>query len=614
MRNIIVGTAGHIDHGKTSLIKALNGFDGDTLKEEKQRGITIDLSFSNLENEDTNISFIDVPGHEKLIKNMIAGAFGFDATLLVVDAKEGVMAQTIEHLEVLNILNTKNILVAITKCDIATKDEILQTKKEVLETIKRYKNLFLLDILEVSIYNLDSINKLKTTLFELKENKKPANKLFRYYIDRSFSLKGIGSVVTGTILDGILKKGDSLVVAQLNSSVKVKNLQVHNKDVDIAYPSSRVAINLQTSKPLKRGYLLTKKGYLRGFNSIDVWIESILDNKIKHNTNITFHIGTAQLNAKVLLLDELQTSKGFAKIKFEEKVFAIFDEPFIISVAGRIVGGGRVLNPINEPLKKRNLKPILEALKDKEYKKAFEILVHNHKKGFGLISSNQRFNLNHKEAISIAKEIDNIFLDEENLVLYPLSILKELKHLIKNIYLKNPYALLSSKSLALKLVWASENLIKAVLKELEEEHFLLFENGVYKLKDIKIDNIDKFIENKIFDILKKDNITPTAPYNIYDILDIDRALGDKALKRLSSAKRVIRLEHNIFVETNNLLNMIDSLREIIKKEGFIDISIFKKYYPISRKYQIAYLEYLDKFSDIKKENNKRFLHSQRGRD
>ena len=608
MNNLIVGTAGHIDHGKTSLIKALNGFDGDSLEEEKQRGMTIDLSFSNLQKANTNISFIDVPGHEKLIKNMIAGAFGFDATLLVVDAKEGIMPQTIEHLEILNLLDIKNIVVVVTKCDIATQEEILNTKNSILKTIKSYKNLRVFDILEFSIYNLDSIKALKETLFSLPKMEKKENGVFRYYIDRSFTLKGIGSVVTGTILDGAIKKGDSLVVANIDQKVKVKNLQVHNKDVDIAYPSYRVAINLQTSKPLKRGYLLTKKGYFRGFDSIDVWIESILDNKIKHNSNITFFIGSAQISGKVLLLEGSDSTKsGFAKIKFNQKVYSIFNEPFIISYDGKIIGGGRVLNPINEPLKKKTLLELLKALKEKNYIEAFKILTKNHKRGFGLISSIQRFNLSHKEAINVAKSIDNIYLDKENLVIYPASILKELKGLIKNIYLKNQYALLSPKSLSLKLVWASENLIKEVLEELKEEDFLSFKNGVYRLKDIKIDNINKLVEDRIFNILKKDGITPTAPYNIYDTLDIDRKLGDSALKSLTSSKKVVRLTHNIFIETTNLVNLIDSLKDIIKKEGFIDIATFKKYYPISRKYQIAYLEYLDRFNDIKKENNKRFL-------
>jgi len=186
MRNIIIGTAGHIDHGKTSLIEAMTGYNGDELKEEKERGITIDLSFTNMKKGDINVSFIDVPGHERLLKNMISGAFGFDATLLVIDINEGVMPQTIEHLEVLNILKVKNIIVALSKCDLANKDRIEKRKKEIKELIKKY-NLNLLKIFETSIYNDKSIEKLKNYLFTLPPRKINNVKFFRCYIKRNWN-------------------------------------------------------------------------------------------------------------------------------------------------------------------------------------------------------------------------------------------------------------------------------------------------------------------------------------------------------------------------------------------------------------------------------------------
>ena len=199
MSNIIIGTAGHIDHGKTALIKALNGFEGDSTNEEKQRGITIDLSFSNLSQGQRNIAFIDVPGHEKLVKNMIAGAFGFDYVMIVVSAAEGIKPQTVEHLEIINLLGLKEIIVVITKKDLVSTEELKLKKEQLLLFLDTF-DFEIKFIHEVSIYEKESIEKLKNSLFSINNSIKQEENFFRYYVDRVFSPKGIGTVVTGTIL------------------------------------------------------------------------------------------------------------------------------------------------------------------------------------------------------------------------------------------------------------------------------------------------------------------------------------------------------------------------------------------------------------------------------
>ncbi len=230
MKHVIVGTAGHVDHGKTALIEALTGFVGDTLDEEKKRGITISLSFSNLVNTNTNIAFIDVPGHEKLLKNMISGAFGFDAAMVVVDANEGVMPQTNEHLEILNLLHVKNIIIVLTKSDLVGKESIEQKKENIKEYFTKFSRLKLKSIIATSIYDKKSIQTLKNELFSIPIIEKYSNGLFRYYIDRSFSLAGVGRVVTGTVLDGTIKVGEKVFLPELNKEIVVKNLQIHEKD------------------------------------------------------------------------------------------------------------------------------------------------------------------------------------------------------------------------------------------------------------------------------------------------------------------------------------------------------------------------------------------------
>ncbi|MBN1839238.1 MAG: selenocysteine-specific translation elongation factor [Campylobacterales bacterium] len=610
MQYSIVGTAGHVDHGKTALITALTGFEGDSLEEEKRRGITINLSFSSMQNEEKNVAFIDVPGHEKLLKNMIAGAFGFDASLVVVDANEGLMPQSKEHLEILNLLHVKNIIVALTKKDLASEAIIEERKFEIIEHFKTLKNLHLVEIIPVSIYEPSSIERLKNALFALPVTPKKSNGLFRYYVDRSFSIAGAGTVVTGTVLDGTIKVGEKIYAPELEKEFLIRNLQVHDHDVESAYASQRTAINLQSAQKtsFEKGALLCKKGYIRGFDVADVWLESIGGHSLKHNSKVIMYVGTKQVEARILFYEtEESTTSGYAKLQFNHTLFLVYDEPFIICASGRTIGGGRILNPINDPMKKKLKLELLKALNEKAYKSAFSILVHMHKHGFGLISSNQRFGLNHDEALTIAREMENVFVDEKGLVLYPIQMQNELESIIRGIYAKNSYALLSATSLSLKLKWASALFIEHVLKKLSAEGMLDFVNGVYKNANIDIDNLETLIEDRIYGILQQGEFTPDAPYNIYDDLDIDRKMGDDALKSLTRAKKVVRLEHNLFITTPALSAMMAHLREIMRKENGIEIKNFKEHFDMSRKYLVAYLDYLDNFDDIKKEGNRRIF-------
>ncbi|MDD4507262.1 MAG: selenocysteine-specific translation elongation factor, partial [Sulfurospirillaceae bacterium] len=596
MNYAIIGTAGHVDHGKTALIEALTGFVGDTLEEEKRRGITINLSFSSMQNETTNVAFIDVPGHEKLLKNMIAGAFGFDGSLVVVDANEGIMPQTKEHLEILNLLHVSNIIVALTKKDLATPEVIEQRKYEITEHFKSLSNLKLVHIIPVSIYDTASIETLKNALFALPIVEKKSNGLFRYYVDRSFSIAGAGTVVTGTVLDGSIKVGEKIFAPESEKEFIVRNLQVHDQDVPFALSSQRTAINLQSaSKTLfEKGVLLCKKGFIRGFDCADVWVESIGGHALKHNAKVNLFVGTKQIEARILFYEsESELKQGFAKLQFNQKLFLVHGEPFILCASGRTIGGGHVLNPINDPMKKKVKLELLKALHVKDFKTAFTILVEMHKRGFGIISSNQRFGLNHDEALSIAKEIEGIFVDEKGLVLYPLSTQNELFSIIQAIYQKNSYALLSANSLSLKLKWASTSFIENVLQSLCEKEILAFQNGVYKNANIDISNIENMVEERIYDILLKSEFTPDAPYNIYDDLDIDRKMGDDALKSLTRARKVVRLEHNIFVSATALSEIMAKMRELMRNENGIDIKSFKEHFDFSRKYLVAYLDYLD---------------------
>jgi selenocysteine-specific elongation factor len=611
MKQLVIGTAGHVDHGKTALIKALTGYEGDQTEEEKRRGITIDLSFSNLKEGATNIAFIDVPGHEKLVKTMISGAFGFDAALVAIDAREGIKPQTKEHLEILNLLHVKHCIIALTKTDLVDATGLANQTLLVQEHLKHYPHLHVKALMPVSIHEPDSIATLKQTLLALPNVERPDRGVFRYYVDRSFSLKGIGTVVTGTVLEGQLEVGKKVWVCELAKEAAVRNIQVHGEDVNVAKVGERAAVNLGnlSHHAIKKGTLLTQKGYVRGFDVADVWFECLDDQTLPHNAKLMFHAGAKQVEATVLHYEgEEARASGFSKVRFSEPLFLTFDEPFILSRSGHTIAGGRILNAINDPIKKKVKLPLLYALQGKDFIQAFSLLSKIHKRGFGLISAYQRFGLSHGDALAITNQMQaEIFVDEKGLVVYPLSALDELERTIEHIYEKNRYALLSATSVSLKLVWASAGIAQKALDRLEARGVVEPKGGVYVKSGVNIEDVDSHVEGKIFAILKEAHESPEAPYNIYDQLDIDRKTGDDALKRLTSARKVVRLAHNLFVTTEALTSMMTRLREIMKTEGYVDVKNTKDHFGLTRKYLIAYLDYLDQFDDIVKEGMARKL-------
>lgn len=606
MSNIIIGTAGHIDHGKTALIRALNGFEGDTTNEEKQRGITIDLSFSNLSKGQQNIAFIDVPGHEKLVKNMIAGAFGFDYVMLVVSASEGIKPQTIEHIEIINLLGLKEIIVVITKKDLVTLNELELQKESILEFLKEF-DFDVKFISCVSIYDENSIEKLKTQLFSIKNSIKQEENFFRFYIDRIFSPKGFGTVVTGTVLGKKCELDEKVFICQTQKETKIKNIQVHNQNVLEANISNRAALNLQNidANSLNKGDLITKKGYIRGFDGIDISFKCLKNKKLNHNQTYTLFIGAKKIDVKVLLFDCISSlENGFATLKANEQLFTVFEEKVILRSGNETICGGKVLNPIIDPMRKSQKRNLLEFLEKRDFVNAYKQLLEVHKKGLGIISSTQRFALSHEKAIEFAQNMEDVFVDTKNLIIYSLSTKEDIKKFIKDIYTKNSYALLSNASINLRLKWASQAFIQTALDELENEKFLIKDGLLYKNANIKED-FAKDLENIVLNRVKIEDVTPTAPYNIYDELDLDRKLGDDIFKTLTSKKQLIRLQHNIFIHFESLNKIIKAMREIIKEDGYIEIHNFKQRFDLSRKYLVCYLDYLDNFSDIKKLDTKR---------
>lgn len=375
-KHIIIGTAGHVDHGKTQLVKRLTGIDTDRLKEEKERGISIELGFAPLVlPSGQQAGIVDVPGHERFIKQMLAGATGIDLVLLVVAADEGIMPQTREHLDIIKLLEIQKGLIVITKKDLADEEWLLLVEEEIREAVK---DTFLekAEIIAVSSHTGEGIEELRLLIDELAEEvvEKEVTGKVRLPIDRVFSITGFGTVVTGTLFSGKIKVGESVEILPEGIISRVRGLQVHGGKVDEAKAGQRVAVNLTglETREIGRGSVLLQPGYLTTSFRLDVQLEllSQAERNIKNWTRIRFHLGTREALGRVVLLEgeELAAgSRAYAQIVMEEPVVAAKRDRFVIRSYSPMVtiGGGKVIDP-NPPKQKRFRPEVLRDLAIKE--------------------------------------------------------------------------------------------------------------------------------------------------------------------------------------------------------------------------------------------------------
>ena len=374
MKNVIVGTAGHVDHGKTCLIKALTGTDTDRLKEEKKRGITIELGFTNMPvDADMKVGIIDVPGHEKFVKNMLAGIGGIDLVLLVVGLDEGVMPQTVEHFEVLKMLNIQKGIVVLTKADLVDADWAELVKADVEDLIE---GTFMegAKTIEVSSYTGQNIEELKKLIVEeVSDTKQRTNepKLFRLPIDRVFIMEGFGTVITGTLLEGSVSVGDEVILFPTGERVKIRGIQVQSETVETAYAGQRTAINISNMKKedIDRGFVLAAEGCMELSKFVDVRIKLFPSTKrtLKNGDRVHINYGAAQVLTKVVLLDKDYISAGesaLAQLRFDEPVAVKKGDNFIIRFYSPVetFGGGEVLEAVAHKHKKDNPQVIEDLL------------------------------------------------------------------------------------------------------------------------------------------------------------------------------------------------------------------------------------------------------------
>jgi len=612
-KSVIFGTAGHIDHGKSSLVLALTGKDPDRLKEEKSKGITIELGFAGMDTEEANISFVDVPGHEGLIKTMIAGSVGFDSVLFCVDGREGIRPQTIEHYNIIRTIGVRFCVVAITKTDICTKEQLELVTKEVQELFNNSK-ITITDIVNTSIHDEKSIQELKKAIGRCAAKVQPKLQKRCYVVraDRAFSIKGSGTVITGTSIFGHVSN-DTLIYNTRNMrSARIKSIQVHDKPVIKSVAGERTAINLPdfAVKDIERGDILTDNPKIvttRGIYASLSMFEGIPEKtSIKHNKSYSLFIGAISCEGKIIFYDSKKLTPGEHAncfIKLDKPVTPYFDEPFIIrSGTPQIsVAGGRVLGIEETYPDRKHTKEIIDLLSIHDYDNAIKKVVGVFQCGLKLPEPIQfsgliRNELSMKLAQLNIANFHGFILDNKNL---------------EN-FIENTIALLNTKG----------NLAISQIQHTCE-----------KLPDpVRFDIINRIIERAQkqdynFDgqMLKKNAKDPfeDTAMSILNLMKADPSLSNyillasktglpnqqvqKCLQYLCNRSLAKNIEGNNHVAMELLNSFIDKAFIECKSTGYVDLQGMKKHFDLPRKLLVPMLEQLDKTGHFINKDNKRIL-------
>ncbi|MCT4507444.1 MAG: selenocysteine-specific translation elongation factor [Tepidibacter sp.] len=625
MKNIIIGTAGHIDHGKTTLIKSLTGRETDRLKEEQKRGISIDLGFTYFDlPSGKRAGIVDVPGHEKFIKNMLAGISGIDMVLLVVAADEGVMPQTVEHLDIMSFLNIEKGIIVITKCDMVEEDFLELIKEDIKEKVQ---DTFLKDVsvIEVDSISKRGIDKLIGEIDKISDEVKAKNLNAqpRLNIDRAFSVKGFGTVVTGTLIEGSIDVDDTLNIYPQNKATKIRSIQVHGKSVKTAYAGQRVAINLSNVKvdEIERGNILAYPESLSESMMLDVKLSLVKHSSrmVKYWDRIRFYHGTREILGRIVPMDKESLNpgeEGYCQIRLEETIVAKNKDMFVIRFYSPMetIGGGIIVDS-NPKKHKRFDTDVLNSLQLKEkgdLKEIIEEIIKKHSKEYPVLNDIAVY-IGEKREI-IQQEID--MLCEQNKIMNINNI-----YIDKSFYddLKNNIIKVlsnSHKNNPLKKGISKEELRTRIEKNLKTKDFDALLNLLVNDKDIKIvDNIASLydfevefnksqlnIQKDIETNLKSDKLTPR---NISEIIQ-DRKAYQEVLEALLGDTLVMVTEDLVYHKENYDM-AVDMVKKHIEENKALTLSEFRDLIGASRKYAMALLEDFDRNKITRRVGDKRML-------
>ncbi|MCL2840040.1 MAG: selenocysteine-specific translation elongation factor [Defluviitaleaceae bacterium] len=630
MKHILIGTAGHVDHGKTALIRALTGIETDRLKEEKKRGITIDLGFAHMElPTGERASIVDVPGHEKFVKNMLAGAGGIDLVLLVIAADDGVMPQTREHLGILQLLNAKDGIIVLTKCDLVDEDWLTLIQEDVKATVADtfLANASLINVSSHTGLGIDTLKKIIAEKVDTATSKNIATP-FRIPVDRVFSAEGFGTVVTGTLIEGALNQGDLVEVYPSGKQTRVRTLQVHGGQVDTAYAGQRTAVNLSgiTREEIQRGHVLSPPAAIQPTRMLDVKLTTLKDSprEIKTSSRVHFYYGTCNVLCKVVLMDTEKLppgASGYAQLRFTEDVAVKRGDSFVLRFYSptETIGGGIILN--EHPKKHRKVKTsetiqTLENLEQGGLTENIQQAIAS--AGVAQLEEIQkRFGL---DKDTWQTELETLTADNRITIITPQTAIEA-----------NYREILKSKMIVFIKAYHKENPLQPGIKKEELRSHMLPEqkpaffdkllqiyNDKLRISDGRISLIDftitytkeqSIIRNELLSRLEKDGFTPPSPEELL-------AQYQKAAKKTAESILAAMLTEGVVTYTEPTIifasETIAQAKAIFRTQAAcggdgVTLAQFRDATGTSRKFALSILEFLDRSGVTRKIGDARIL-------
>jgi len=608
MKSVILGTAGHIDHGKSSLVKALTGTDPDRLKEEKERGITIDLGFANLSYPDgLSVGIVDVPGHERLIKNMLAGAGGIDILLMVIAADEGIMPQSREHLAICELLKIKAGIVVVTKADLVDEEWLQLVMDDVRSFIKGtfLENAGIIPLSSKTGLNLEI---LKEKIHDVSLNIRPRllNGLFRLPIDRVFTLKGFGTVVTGTALSGTISIDSPVEILPSKITSKVRGLQTHGKGVEKAYAGQRIGLNLQgiDRDLLKRGDVVVTPERFVSTRAVDAKLEMLAEAPaVKSRSLVNFYSGTSETTARIILYDREEMKGGescYCQFRLDGPVVVLSGDRYIIRSFSPLntIGGGEILDP--HPIKRKKKTGIddLAVFEKGDLKEKIEAKVKRSRFHGCPVSEIEGWILADlpelKAAIAqllkqgILKQVQDMLLHRDGIS----SFSDALKAILEKFHRENPLKAGMPKEELRAKIRIDQRVFNSLASMTTD---VAMEKDMLRLKAFKVSlsHADEGTKDKIIAALTKGGFLPPVKTELAQQLSVTEKELNDHLMLLTKEGSIIKINASIYLTREQYDKMIVLLKDSFSKKSEITVADFRDVLGTSRKYALPFLEFLD---------------------
>jgi len=618
----VIGTAGHVDHGKSTLVKALTDIDPDRFPEEKAREMTIDLGFAWMTlPSGREVSIVDVPGHERFIKNMLAGVGAIDLALLIVAADESVMPQTREHLAILNILQITRGLVVITKTDLVDEEMVELVKAEVEDALEG-TSFEGCPMVGVSAYSGDGMDELKATMDSILDKTEVRKDLGRprLPIDRCFTISGFGTVVTGTLIDGTLTVGQEVELAGSGQKARVRGLQSHKTKVDATDPGVRLAVNLSglSKDEVERGEILTIPGWLKPTYRLDARLRMVKNapNPLKHNQGVTFHLFTSEASARVRLLDADRLDageEGWVQLLLSDPLPVVKGDFFVIRSAENTLGGGQIVDPNPRRRYKRFDDNVIERMMTLDQGTGGDIII-SVAEQWGpcdMTTLSQRTNLPREE---VSQRVSQLTEDGHIVTLGDFGTDSEAV-----VYSAQGWDILKSKvASALQLFHTqyplrqgvpaqeirsrldlSQPVYQRALIRLVDENIVVDERQSLRLPDHEITLTEKMEEEAAayLNALQKDPYSPPA----------DAKVSQELLSVLIDQGKVVRVADGVIFAASAYKEMTDRIVEHLKAQGSITVADARTMFDSSRKYILPLMEHLDQQQITRRNGDERVL-------